>query len=117
MKPYIALSTLLLFVIACGQSLPTATQPAPTQPTAAQIAEVKAEIVQVTAEVSQVTTLGQVNIRSCPATDCEVLGVVELGTVLEVGALVTNAVIDCPRWYPVMYNGRGAFICAEWTTP
>jgi len=114
MKPYIALSTLLLFVIACGQStLPTATQPAPT----AAMVKASQPTAQATETVRQVTTLGQVNIRSCPATDCEVLGVVEMGTVLEVGAMVTNAVIDCPRWYPVMYNGRGAFICAEWTTP
>ena len=119
MKPIYALISIVLLSLACGQSTLLTATPTPPQPTAAMVAEVKAEIVQVTAEVGQVVTLDRLNIRLCPSTDdtiCPPVTSIETGAVVEVGAIIRNTDPNCPRWYPVMWQGKGAFICAEWTT-
>ena len=116
MKTKLSFLALVLLSLACGQAtLPQ--EPINTLPAKVSIQPtVFTPIAQPTEAVLTVTTLGKVNVRSCPATSCEVIGVVEAGAVIEVGAEVQNEVIDCPRWYPVVYNGRGAFVCAEWFT-
>lgn len=121
MKPIYALISIVLLSLACGQStLPTATPTTQPAPTAAQVAEVKAQIVsQVTAEVGQVVTLDRLNVRLCPSTDdtiCPPVTSYETGAIVEVGEIIRNTDTNCPRWYPVMWQGKGAFICAEWTT-
>jgi hypothetical protein len=74
-----------------------------------------------TTETSQTTvkTLGTVNVRICPSTSCEAIDQTQDGQVLEVGAMITNGVIDCNRWYPVQWTKKdgtkiGAFVCAGW---
>ncbi len=116
MKKYLALVTVLILSLACGQAtLPQ--EPVYTLPAKVSIQPpVFTPPAQPTETVQTVTALGKVNVRSCPATSCEVIGVVEAGAVIEVGAEVQNEVIDCPRWYPVVYNGRGAWVCSEWFT-
>jgi len=116
MKTYAALISIVLLSIACGRSLPQ--EPINTlQPevlVSNPIFTPTENSPLITETVQTVTALGKVNVRTCPATSCEVVGVVEAGAVLQVGAEIANEVIDCPRWYPVMYNGHGAFVCAEW---
>lgn len=116
MKPYSALIVIVLMSIACGQAtLPQ--EPVYTPQAKASIQNpVFTPTAQPTETVQTVTALGKVNVRTCPATSCEVIGVIEAGAVLEVGLEIQNEVIDCPRWYPVVYNGRGAFVCSEWFT-
>ncbi len=119
MKKYIALVTFVILSIACGAQVPTA-EPVHTLPAKASIQNPvftpTETLGHVTETVQTVTALGKVNVRTCPATSCEVIGVIEAGAVVEVGLEIQNEVIDCPRWYPVVYNGRGAFVCAEWFT-
>jgi len=116
MKKYIALVTLVILSIACGQAtLPQ--EPIYTPQAKASIQQpVLTPTAQPTEAALTVTALGKVNVRTCPATSCEVIGVIESGAVVEVGGEIQNDIIDCPRWYPVVYNGRGAFVCAEWFT-
>ncbi len=116
MKKYIALVTLVILSIACGQAtLPQ--EPIYTPKAKASIQQpVLTPTAQPTEAALTVTALGKVNVRTCPATSCEVIGVIESGAVVEVGGEIQNDIIDCPRWYPVVYNGRGAFVCAEWFT-
>ncbi len=116
MKKYLALVTLVILSLACGSQVPTA-EPIYTPQAKASIQNpVFTHTAQPTETVQTVTALGKVNVRSCPATSCEVIGVIEAGAVVEVGLEIKNDIIDCPRWYPVVYNGRGAFVCAEWFT-
>ena len=116
MKKYLALVTLVILSLACGAQVPTA-EPIYTPQAKASIQNpVFTHTAQPTETVQTVTALGKVNVRSCPATSCEVIGVIEAGAVVEVGLEIKNDIIDCPRWYPVVYNGRGAFVCAEWFT-
>ena len=116
MKKYIALVTVVILSIACGQ----ATLPQEPIYTPQAKASIQQPILTPTAQPTEaaltVTALGKVNVRTCPATSCEVIGVIESGAVVEVGGEIQNDIIDCPRWYPVVYNGRGAFVCAEWFT-
>ena len=116
MKKYIALVTLVILSIACGQAtLPQ--EPIYTPQAKASIQQpVLTPTAQPTEAALTVTALGKVNVRTCPATSCEVIGVIESGAVVEVGGEIKNDIIDCPRWYPVVYNGRGAFVCSEWFT-
>ena len=116
MKKYLALATVLILSLACGQAtLPQ--EPVYTPQAKASIQNpVFTHTAQPTETVLTVTALGKVNVRTCPATSCEVIGVIEAGAVVEVGLEIKNDIIDCPRWYPVVYNGRGAFVCAEWFT-
>ena len=116
MKTKLAALVIVLLSLACGQAtLPQ--EPIYTPQAKASIQNpVFTPTAATTETVQTVTALGKVNVRTCPATSCEVIGVVEAGTVLEVGAEIKNDIIDCPRWYPVVYNGRGAFVCSEWFT-
>jgi len=116
MKKYLALATVLILSLACGQAtLPQ--EPVYTPQAKASIQNpVFTHTAQPTETAQTVTALGKVNVRTCPATSCEVIGVIEAGAVIEVGLEIQNEVIDCPRWYPVVYNGHGAFVCAEWFT-
>jgi len=116
MKKYIALVTVVILSIACGQAtLPQ--EPIYTPQAKASIQQpVLTPTAQPTEAALTVTALGKVNVRTCPATSCEVIGVIESGAVVEVGGEIQNDIIDCPRWYPVVYNGLGAFVCAEWFT-
>ncbi len=116
MKKYIALVTLVILSIACGQAtLPQ--EPIYTPQAKASIQQpILTPTAQPTETVQTVTALGKVNVRTCPATSCEVIGAIESGAVVEVGGEIQNDIIDCPRWYPVVYNGRGAFVCSEWFT-
>jgi len=116
MKPYSALIVIVLMSIACGQAtLPQ--EPIYTPQAKASIQQpVLTPTAQPTEAALTVTALGKVNVRTCPATSCEVIGVIESGAVVEVGGEIQNDIIDCPRWYPVVYNGRGAFVCSEWFT-
>ena len=116
MKKYIALVTVVILSLACGAQVPTA-EPVYTPQAKASIQQpILTPTAQPTETVQTVTALGKVNVRTCPATSCEVIGVIEAGAVIEVGLEIQNEVIDCPRWYPVVYNGRGAFVCSEWFT-
>ena len=116
MKKYIALVTVVILSLACGAQVPTA-EPVYTPQAKASIQQpVFTPTAQPTETVQTVTALGKVNVRTCPATSCEVIGIIEAGAVVEVGAEIQNEVIDCPRWYPVKYNNKGAFVCAEWFT-
>ena len=116
MKKYLALATVLILSLACGAQVPTA-EPIYTPQAKASIQNpVFTHTAQPTETVLTVTALGKVNVRTCPATSCEVIGVIEAGAVIEVGLEIKNDIIDCPRWYPVVYNGRGAFVCSEWFT-
>ena len=116
MKKYLALATVLILSLACGQA------PLPQEPVYTPQAKVSIQnpvfthTAQPTETVQTVTALGKVNVRTCPATSCEVIGVIEAGAVIEVGLEIQNDIIDCSRWYPVVYNGRGAFVCSEWFT-
>ena len=116
MKKYIALVTVVILSIACGQAtLPQ--EPIYTPQAKASIQQpVLTPTAQPTEAALTVTALGKVNVRTCPATSCEVIGIIEAGAVVEVGLEIKNDIIDCPRWYPVVYNGRGAFVCSEWFT-
>ncbi len=116
MKKYIALVTVVILSIACGQAtLPQ--EPIYTPQAKASIQQpILTPTAQPTETVQTVTALGKVNVRTCPATSCEVIGAIESGAVVEVGGEIQNDIIDCPRWYPVVYNGRGAFVCSEWFT-
>ena len=116
MKKYIALVTVVILSLACGAQVPTA-EPVYTPQAKASIQQpVFTPTAQPTETVQTVTALGKVNVRTCLATSCEVIGIIEAGAVVEVGAEIQNEVIDCPRWYPVKYNNKGAFVCAEWFT-
>ncbi len=116
MKPYFALIVIVLMSIACGAQVPTAA-PINTLPPEVLVSNpIFTPTAQPTEAALTVTALGKVNVRTCPATSCEVIGVIEAGAVVEVGLEIQNEVIDCPRWYPVVYNGRGAFVCSEWFT-
>ena len=116
MKKYLALVTVVILSLACGAQVPTA-EPVYTPQAKASIQNpVFTHTAQPTETVLTVTALGKVNVRTCPATSCEVVGVIEAGAVVEVGLEIKNDIIDCSRWYPVVYNGRGAFVCAEWFT-
>jgi len=116
MKPYSALIVIVLLSLACGQAtLPQ--EPVYTLPPEVLVSNpILTPTAQPTESAQTVTALGKVNVRTCPATSCEVIGVIEAGAVVEVGLEIQNEVIDCPRWYPVVYNGRGAFVCSEWFT-
>lgn len=63
----------------------------------------------------QVITLGKLNVRSCPSTQCAALGVLDEGTVVEVGALITNDDWNCHLWYPMSWTAQVGYICSEWT--
>ncbi|TXH59232.1 MAG: SH3 domain-containing protein [Desulfurellales bacterium] len=116
MKKYLALVTFVILSLACGAQVPTA-EPVYTPQAKASIQNpVFTHTAAPTENVQTVTALGKVNVRTCPATSCEVIGVIEAGAVIEVGLEIKNDIIDCPRWYPVVYNGRGAFVCSEWFT-
>ena len=116
MKKYLALVTVLILSLACGAQVPTS-EPVYVQPVKVSIQNpVFTHTAAPTETILTVTELGKVNVRTCPATSCEVIGVIEAGAVVEVGLEIQNEVIDCPRWYPVVYNGRGAFVCSEWFT-
>ena len=116
MKKYLALVTVVILSLACGAQVPTA-EPVYTPQAKASIQNpVFTHTAQPTETVLTVTALGKVNVRTCPATSCEVVGVIEAGAVIEVGLEIKNDIIDCSRWYPVVYNGRGAFVCSEWFT-
>lgn len=119
MKKYIAPVTLVILSIACGQAtLPQ--EPIYTPQAKASIQQpVLTPTAQPTEAALTVTALGKVNVRTCPATSCDLVepnAYIEAGQVIEVGKEIKNDVIDCPRWYPVVYNGRGAFVCSEWFT-
>ena len=119
MKKYLALVTVVILSLACGAQVPTA-EPVYTPQAKASIQNpVFTPTAQPTETVQTVTALGKVNVRTCPATSCDLVepnAYIEAGQVIEVGKEIINDVIDCPRWYPVVYNGRGAFVCAEWFT-
>ena len=116
MKTKLSILALVLLSLACGAQVPTA-EPIYTPQAKASIQNpVFTHTAQPTETVLTVTALGKVNVRTCPATSCEVIGVIEAGAVIEVGLEIQNEVIDCPRWYPVKYNNKGAFVCAEWFT-
>lgn len=51
------------------------------------------------------------NIRSCPALDCEVIGSAQLGEALELTGAVVNG------FYPVRWEGRDAFAFAPYINP
>ena len=116
MKKYIALVTVVIMSIACGQAtLPQ--EPINTLPPEVLVSNpIFTPTAAPTEAALTVTALGKVNVRTCPATSCEVIGAIESGAVVEVGGEIQNDIIDCPRWYPVVYNGRGAFVCSEWFT-
>ena len=116
MKKYLALVTVLILSLACGQAtLPQ--EPVYTLPPEVLVSNPILTPTTAPTETAQtVTALGKVNVRTCPATSCEVIGVIEAGAAIEVGLEIQNEVIDCSRWYPVVYNGRGAFVCSEWFT-
>ena len=116
MKKYLALVTVLILSLACGQAtLPQ--EPIYTPQAKASIQQpILTPTAQPTEAAQTVTALGKVNVRTCPATSCEVIGVIEAGAVVEVGLEIKNDIIDCPRWYPFVYNGQGAFVCSEWFT-
>ncbi len=116
MKTKLAALVIVLLSLACGAQVPTA-EPVYTPQAKASIQNpVFTHTAQPTETVQTVTALGKVNVRTCPATSCEVIGVIEAGAVVEVGLEIKNDIIDCSRWYPVVYNGRGAFVCSEWFT-
>ena len=116
MKTKLSILALVLLSLACGAQVPTA-EPIYTPQAKASIQNpVFTHTAQPTEAAQTVTALGKVNVRTCPATSCEVIGVIEAGAVIEVGLEIKNDIIDCPRWYPVVYNGRGAFVCSEWFT-
>ena len=116
MKTKLAALVIVLLSLACGQAT------LPQEPVYTPQAKVSIQnpvfthTAQPTETVLTETALGKVNVRTCPATSCEVIGVIEVGAVVEVGLEIQNDIIDCPRWYPVVYNGRGAFVCSEWFT-
>ena len=119
MKTKLAALVIVLLSLACGQAtLPQ--EPVYTPQAKASIQNpVFTPTAQPTETVQTVTALGKVNVRTCPATSCDLVepnAYIEAGQVIEVGKEIINDVIDCPRWYPVVYNGRGAFVCAEWFT-
>ena len=116
MKTKLAALVIVLLSLACGQAtLPQ--EPVYTLPPEVLVSNpVFTQTAQPTETILTVTALGKVNVRTCPATSCEVIGVIEAGAVIEVGLEIKNDIIDCPRWYPVVYNGRGAFVCSEWFT-
>ncbi len=116
MKTKLAALAIVLLSLACGAQVPTA-EPVYTLPPEVLVSNpVFTHTAQPTETVLTVTALGKVNVRTCPATSCEVIGVIEAGAVVEVGLEIKNDIIDCSRWYPVVYNGRGAFVCSEWFT-
>ena len=116
MKTKLAALVIVLLSLACGQAtLPQ--EPVYTLPPEVLVSNpILTPTAAPTETVLTVTALGKVNVRTCPATSCEVIGVIEAGAVIEVGLEIKNDIIDCPRWYPVVYNGRGAFVCSEWFT-
>ena len=116
MKTKLAALVIVLLSLACGQAtLPQ--EPVYTLPPEVLVSNPILTPTTAPTETAQtVTALGKVNVRTCPATSCEVIGVIEAGAVIEVGLEIQNEVIDCPRWYPVKYNNKGAFVCAEWFT-
>ncbi len=63
-----------------------------------------------------VKTLGKLNVRECPSTSCAVVGVLEADVYIRVGAMVTNEIVDCNRWYPLEWRGKRAWVCADWVS-
>lgn len=133
MKTKISLCLLVLLTLACTLSaspesgsarfdLPTA---APTSKNPVELAKNELKIQR----GGELRTLGQLNARMCPATNCDVLGTFEAGDLLLARASVVDGVVipagvkietpnvlDCPRWYSVVYKGVPAFVCAEWVS-
>ncbi len=119
MKTKLASLVIVLLSLACGQAtLPQ--EPVYTLPPEVLVSNpMFTQTAAPTETVLTVTALGKVNVRTCPATSCDLVepnAYIEAGQVIEVGKEIVNDVIDCPRWYPVVYNGRGAFVCSEWFT-
>lgn len=61
-------------------------------------------------------TTGQLNVRQCPSTSSAILGVLETGTSVEIGAevLSQDTGYRCPRWYPIVWQGQDGWICSGW---
>ena len=119
MKTKLAALVIVLLSLACGQAtLPQ--EPVYTLPPEVLVSNpILTPTAAPTETVLTVTALGKVNVRTCPATSCDLVepnAYIEAGQVIEVGKEIINDVIDCPRWYPVKYNNKGAFVCAEWFT-
>lgn len=114
MKTSQFITFLCLASIACGSmaALPTAIstiRPAVyTEPTEPQYIPVRD-----TERGEIVKTLGKLNVRSCPSTDCGVLRVMAEGESAYVGQLIINDDWNCHKWLPLL--SEPGFICQEWT--
>jgi uncharacterized protein YgiM (DUF1202 family) len=66
--------------------------------------------VSVTASSGTLTIASKANIRSGPGTSFAILGVVDVGTTLDITG-VTNT-----NWYQVTYNGQTGFVAGNLIT-
>jgi len=127
MKLKISMVILALVSIGCGMqtALPTSEpvaviryEPTP-QPTATEShIEINFDC-GVAPDFSQpvtVTTLGSLNVRKCPSTSSEVLGVLDAGAEIEAGAKITTTGTgyNCNRWRPLVWRGEVAWACSDW---
>lgn len=108
----------ILIVILVLLSLSCAAQTVPIQnkPSLASISIKPTQSSTPTESPKTVETIGQVNIRVCPATNCEVLDVAKKGMKLTVVGNVryTNDTVNCDIWQNVDWKGQTAYVCNRW---
>jgi len=114
MKKYIFFIALVIASLACGQAVevPANTLPAKVsvQPTMLTDTPVPTLTAFIPTVLQVVVTADTLNVREYPATSAEVLEVLPRGTILTVGAMITNDCGDCQTWYPIQ---SGGWVCAD----
>lgn len=114
--PIWAVIILILTQCACGAVSTLPIQPTPVDTVqAAQSVRVLPTLTPFVPVMDTVTTLGTLNVRACPSTQCAVIGWYEEGAEVTVGKIITNDDWNCWKWYPVQWRTQTAYICAEWT--
>ena len=105
--------------ISCGiQSQISASTAQPTIPS--QASRLSATAPHHIPETVTMITIGQLNVRACPSTACEVmdegLAVLDAGAEVEIigGMITDDTVIDCNRWYKIVWRGDDGYVCAGW---
>lgn len=106
---------IILIVILVLMSLSCAVQTVPTQDKP-RLSSISIKPTHSPTPTKTVETIGQVNIRVCPATNCEVLDVAEAGMKLTVIGDVryTNDTVNCSVWRTVDWEGQTAYVCNRW---
>ena len=107
---FVVLCVFAFSILACGTLPPTVNKLEYDYTSTPEV------IIEPMPTIHTVQTLGKLNVRECPSTSCAVVGVLEADVYIRVGALVTNEIVDCSRWYPLEWRGKRAWVCADYVT-